>query len=68
MMLKPAMSDMIKRNRDGYAFVVAIAKRARVIAENAEEQGMCLEEKPVQLAVTEFDQHPWDISSHIVIR
>ena len=68
MMLKPAMNDMIKSNRDGYAFVVAVAKRARVIAETAEEQGIGLEEKPVQLAVTEFAQHPWDISADIIER
>lgn len=68
MMLKPAMNDMIKSNRDGYAFVVAVAKRARAIAVNAEEQGITLEEKPVQLAVTEFDQHPWDISADILTR
>ena len=68
MMLKPAMSDMIKSNRDGYAFVVAVAKRARAIAESSEEQGISLEEKPVQLAVTEFDQHPWDISADTLSR
>ncbi len=68
MMLKPAMSDMIKSNNNVYAFVVAVAKRARVIAEAAEAQGIGLEEKPVQLAVTEFSQHPWDITAEIAER
>ncbi len=53
-MLRPAMSEILDRNQDCYAFVVAVAKRARDIAENAEEQHDILEGKPVKLAVDEF--------------
>ncbi|MPN57909.1 hypothetical protein SDC9_205605 [bioreactor metagenome] len=53
-MLRPAMSEILDRNQDCYAFVVAVAKRARDIAESAEEQHDVLEGKPVKLAVDEF--------------
>ncbi|MEG1849568.1 MAG: DNA-directed RNA polymerase subunit omega [Oscillospiraceae bacterium] len=48
------MTEMLERDQDCYTFVVAVAKRAREIAENAEEQHEILESKPVQLAVEEF--------------
>lgn len=53
-MLRPAMSEMLDNDRDVYSFVVAVAKRAREIAGDAEENHDILEEKPVQLAVEEF--------------
>ena len=53
-MLRPAMSDLIDDDQDTYAFVVAVAKRAREIANDAEERHEILEEKPVQMAVDEF--------------
>lgn len=53
-MLRPAMSQIIKKDESNYAFVIAVAKRAREIAVEAEENGIVLEEKPVQLAVNEF--------------
>ena len=68
MIFKPAMTEMLKPSDNVYAFVVAVAKRARVIAEQAEAQGIGLDEKPVQLAVVEYSQHPWDISAKIVER
>jgi DNA-directed RNA polymerase subunit omega len=37
-MLRPSMASMIKPNESCYAFVVAVAKRAREIAEEAEEK------------------------------
>lgn len=53
-MLRPAMSEILDRNQDCYAFVVAVAKRARDLADNAEGQHDILEGKPVKLAVDEF--------------
>ena len=53
-MRRPAMSQMIKKDESYYRFVVAGAKRAREIAEEAEEEKLPLEEKPVKLAVEEF--------------
>ena len=54
MMLRPAMTQIIRKDQSYYKFVVAVAKRARTIAEQAEEERIPLEEKPVKLAVDEF--------------
>ena len=53
-MLRPDINEMINEKQDCYTFVVAVAKRAREIAINAEEQHEILEEKPVQHVVEEF--------------
>ena len=53
-MLRPAMSEILDKNQDCYAFVVAVAKRARELADTAEEQHDILESKPVKLSVDEF--------------
>lgn len=56
-MLRPAMSEMLDNTQDCYAFVVAVAKRAREIADEAEEDHEILEEKPVKIAVDEFAEN-----------
>ena len=48
------MSSIIKPGDNYYAFVVAVAKRARDIAQEQEEDHSQAEEKPVQKAVDEF--------------
>ena len=53
-MLRPSMSSIIKPGDNYYAFVVAVAKRAREIAEEQEEIKSTVEEKPVQKSVEEF--------------
>ena len=53
-MLRPSMPEIIGPNGDAYSFVVAVAKRAREIAEETEEKNEPLEEKPVRVAVDEF--------------
>ena len=55
-MLRPAMAQILKEEESHYAFVVAVAKRAREIAEEAEENCEPLEVKPVNIAVDEFAQ------------
>ena len=52
---------MLKNNESYYSLVVGVAKRARQIAEEAEEKGELLSEKPVQLAVEEFSQGRYKI-------
>ena len=49
-MLRPAMTQILKPGESYYKFVVAVAKKAREIAEDAEENHITLEEKPVSLA------------------
>ena len=63
-MLRPAMSQIIKKDDSYYRFVVAVAKRAREIAEDAEEEKIPLEEKPVKLAVEEFAAGKYKMTSH----
>lgn len=53
-MRKLSVEDIVKDNENCYSFIVAVAKRARQISENANDESKILEEKPVQLAVKEF--------------
>lgn len=53
-MLRPAMNDILKDGQSYYSFVIAVAKRARDIAEDAIENGTLLNEKPVDIAVNDF--------------
>ena len=53
-MLRPAMSEILERKQDCYSFVVAVAKRAREICEEADAQGETIIEKPVSLALHDF--------------
>lgn len=54
MMHKPSVSDILKSGESYYSLVVAVAKRARDIAAEAELNGKIIVEKPVQLAVEQF--------------
>ncbi len=53
-MHRPSASDILQGNQSYYSLVIGVAKRARAIAEEAEESGEILVEKPVQLAVEQF--------------
>jgi len=54
MMLKPSLAQILKKDESYYSLVVAVAKRAREIAEESEKEKISLTEKPVQLAVEDF--------------
>lgn len=53
-MLRPSMYQIINKEDSYYEFVVAVSQRARDIADQAEEEHLSLEEKPVKIAVEEF--------------
>lgn len=53
-MLRPAVSQIITKNESCYSLVIAVAKRAREIANDLCETEQILEEKPVKTAVEEF--------------
>lgn len=53
-MHRPSVNEILKKGESYYSLVTAVAKRAREIANEAEENGTILLEKPVQLAVEEF--------------
>ena len=53
MMLYPAMSKLNEYIPNRYMLVNVVARRAREIAETAEERGEILTEKPVTMAIYE---------------
>ncbi len=53
-MLNPDLRNVLKGKTSRYSLVIATAKRAREIAETAEEKGEIIVEKPVTLAVNDF--------------
>jgi len=53
MMLYPAMSKLNERVPNRYLLVNVVARRARQIAEAADESGEPLDEKPVTTALNE---------------
>ncbi len=53
-MLNPDLRNVLIGKTSRYSLVLATAKRAREIAEAAEEKGEIIVEKPVTLAVNEF--------------
>ena len=53
MMLYPAMNKLTANVPNRYLLVNVVARRARQIAQEAEDAGLHLEEKPVTLAIHE---------------
>ena len=53
-MLYPAIHELLEKIDNRYLLVNVTATRAREIAEDAEESGIHLEEKPVRLATNEI--------------
>lgn len=54
-MLSPNDIENLKGKESRYAVVVGIAKRARDIASDAELNGTILIEKPVSMAINDFE-------------
>ena len=52
-MLYPPISELLKNVDSRYLLVNAVAKRARQISEEAEENHVSLTDKPVTLAIRE---------------
>lgn len=53
-MLKSSANIIKTPHKSYYSLVIAVAKRAREIAEEAENEGRILMDKPVDLAVQDF--------------
>ncbi len=62
MMLYPAMNKLTSYIPNRYMLVNVVARRARQIAETAEEAGEHLTEKPVTLAIHEVADGKLDAS------
>ena len=61
-MIYPAMNKLTARVPNRYMLVNVVARRARQIAETAEETGELLTEKPVTLAINEVAEGKLDAS------
>ena len=53
-MLRPAISQILKNNESYYSLVIAVAKRARQLSDDAYNEKITLEDKPVNTAINEF--------------
>lgn len=56
-MIKPIADLILTPEQSRYSLVIAVAKRARQIAEEAEKNKVILDDKPVQMAVEEYQEH-----------
>lgn len=53
-MLNPDLRKVLKNHTSRYSLVIATAKRAREISEQAEEEKRIITEKPVSIAIGEI--------------
>jgi len=53
-MLNPDLQGVLQNHLSRYSLVIAAAKRARLISENAEQNREIMTEKPVTLAIEEI--------------
>ena len=60
-MLNPSSNIITTPHKSYYSVVIAVAKRAREIVEEAEENNQILVEKPVDLAVQDFVDNKYRI-------
>lgn len=60
-MHKVNVDDMFSGKRSRYALVIAVAKRAREISDDFQEQHIVSDDKPVLLAIDEFKEHKFNI-------
>ncbi len=60
-MLKPSENIIRTPHRSYYSLVIAVAKRARQITEEADAKKEILVEKPVDLAVQDFKENKFKI-------
>ncbi len=59
--MKTPIGRLLEEKDSAYSLVIAVAKRARDIVAEAEEKGERLTEKPVTMAINEFDRHICDV-------
>ena len=53
-MLRPAVNQIITKNESCYSLVIAVAKRAREVAQEIYDNNQVLEENPGRTAVEEL--------------
>lgn len=60
-MFNPDLRNVLKNKTSRYSLVTAVAKRAREIAGDAQENGQILDEKPVSLALDEIINGKYEV-------
>ncbi len=60
-MFRPSVDDMLANRVTRYSLVIAVAKRAREIAVEFEQENIITTKKPVLLAIEEFREHKYNI-------
>ncbi len=60
-MTKLSVDEMLSGKANKYPLAVAVAKRAREIADDIMIHGDIVEEKPVNLAIEEFKNHMYSV-------
>ena len=60
-MFNPDLRNVLKNKTSRYSLVTAVAKRAREIAGDAQENGEILNDKPVSLALDEIINGKYEI-------
>ncbi len=63
-MLYPSMNSLMKKVSSRYMLVNVAAKRARQIADQAEQEGIPLVEKPVRTAINELAAGKLVVTEH----
>lgn len=53
-MLRPSSAQILKNGESNYSLVIAVARRARQIIDEAFEEKVIIDEKPVKTAVEQF--------------
>lgn len=60
-MLRPAATQLLKNGESTYSLVIAVAKRAREITDEAYEEKLKLNEKAVKIAVEQLSNGEYKI-------
>lgn len=60
-MKRVSLDNMLSGKESRYALVIGVAKRARQISDELQEEGIVYDEKPVLLAIDDFKNHKFNI-------
>ncbi len=60
-MLRPSSTQILKNGESRYSLVIAVARRAREIMDQAFEEKVPTEENPVKMAVEQFARNEYRI-------
>ena len=60
-MFNPDLRKVLANNKSRYSLVTAVAKRAREISSEAQENGEILNEKPVSIALDEIISGQYEV-------